>query len=538
MYDPHPSASSSTLPPAFNLSSRGRKDQVAAGQRAELDHILQPGFKSTLNDSDRDSSSIAGTSRQNGIRTAGGLAGAKKTNGIRASPSVGSLRPPNSAGIYVDSSGKVHDTEFDPFAGVAELSRRKSRRRSAFGQDRRRRGSGSSSSSGERSDASRRSVQTPTGETKDEGEIRKRLEMERRRLDDVSGYAAARRRSIVSERSSGRGTPSIRSAEESVQIGGRAKSSQDYYVRSPLSPSFGAQTSASSAATTRTLPTTVEIADGSPANSTKISIGPDKKVTITGFNAPRVQTPTTAQLKAPDTGRMSATSRTSSDRPPKPAERPREELFPDTPAQVKRREERSRRMGQGGMNRGASLAVDTVISTGDRGRGRILPEIEIVEDDDPRIVFPADGPFTRLQSTHDHVIRGPFAFAMDANGMRRGSADHSARSMVGSTTKAPSTIIEEGGGGYLPSRWAGGDHALRRTEDEKEKYRPTEWGGRKGDLAGRTEGWKWVENLLLLCVANDHSGQRVRIRSTGTGRISRRMRGSACSGRRRSCCGT
>ncbi len=494
-YDPNPGSSFSPLPPAFNLSSKGRKDQVLAGQRAEVDHILQPGYKSTS--ADGDSSSIAGPSRHSGTRTAGGLAGSKKlmANGIRSSSSLGSFKTPSSSGVYVDSSGKVHDTEFDPFAGVAEMSRRKSRRRSAFGNHKRRgRTSGSSSEGG--SDGSPERGDGPAREGKDEGDTRKRLDMERRRLDEVSGLAAARRRSFLSDRSSGRGTPSIRSTEESHldRAGGRSKSSQGYYVRSPLSPTFGGQTSSSSYATSRTLPTTVGNGDGrdeeSPVTSTKISIGPDKKITITGFDAPRSETPTTAHpdsLKIPDTGPLSTMSRGSSDvsHRPKPAERPREELFPETPAQVKRREDRARRTG---MSRGGSLGVDTVISAG--GRGRILPEIEIVEDDDPRIVFPTDGRSTRVQTVHDHVIRGPFSSALEAHGMRRGSGDHqSSRSLVvGSGSKAPSTIIDEGG--YLPSRWATGDRLLRQTEGEKEKYRPREWGGKKGELGGRPEGWK------------------------------------------------
>lgn len=412
---------------------------------------------------------------------------------MKSSSSLASFKPPNSAGIYVDAKGQVHDNEFDPFAGIDEMSRRKSRRRSAFGQEKRR-GSASSSPSGEGSEEeqSRRSADQPKGEGRDEVEIRKRLEMERRRLDEVSGYAAARRQSFVSERSSGRATPSIRSGDDSVQLGGgRSKSSQGYYVRSPLSPTFGGPTSSSSYVTTRNMPTTIEVADGneeSPVNSMKISVGPDKKVTMTGFDASRPDTPSSIQLRIPDSARMTAASHTSSDRPGKPAERPREELFPETPAQMKKREERARQSASGVMTRGGSLAVDTVLSTG--GRGRILPEIEIVEDDDPRIVFPRHGPFTRVQTTHDHVIRGPFGLALDAQGMRQGSADHSIRSMVGSTSKAPSTIIEESGGGYLPSRWAGGDKELRKTEDDIEKYRPREWGGKKGELGGRPEEWK------------------------------------------------
>ena len=509
----HPNSSFSSLPPSFKLSSKGRKDQVVAAQKAELDHILQPGYKSTSSDMEGDSNSIAGPSRLSGsgTRTAGGLAGAKNmlSNGIRPSPSLGSFKSPSSSGVYVDSSGKLHDTEFDPFAGLAEMSRRKSRRRSAFGQGKRRGSASTSSSSGaseEGKTQSRRSNGISAGGGKDEEEIRKRLEMERRRLDEVSGYTAARKKSMMSNRGSGRATPSIQSNEEgSLQNdrpSGRSKSSQGYYVRSPLSPTFGGPTSGSPYATSRTLPATVEIADGheeSPAKSSvksKVSIGPDKKVTIMGFDAPRVATPTTAypdSLKVPVSARISATSPVSSDVSrdrPKPVERPREELFPETPAQAKRREERFRRSGGGGINRASILAVDTVHFSG--GRGRILPEIEIVEDDDPRIIFPTGGRSTRVQTTHDHVIRAPLALALEAHGIRRGSGDHqSSRSfIVGSGSKAPSTIIEEGGGGYLPSRWAGGDRKLRTAEDDREKYRPREWGGKKGELGGRPEEWQ------------------------------------------------
>jgi len=155
---------------------------------------------------------------------------------------------------------------------------------------------------------------------------------------------------------------------------------------------------------------------------------------------------------------------------------------------------------------GSSLGIDTALSQS--GRGRVLPEIEIVEDDDPRIVIPNEGgKFTRVQTNHDHVIRGPFSHAMNAqsggsiigsyggSGLgRRDSADHSAKSingvMSGSASKAPSSFIDEGG--YLPSRWANGDKQLRLTENEKEMYRPREWGGRTGDLGGRSEEWRYV----------------------------------------------
>jgi hypothetical protein len=62
--------------------------------------------------------------------------------------------------------------------------------------------------------------------------------------------------------------------------------------------------------------------------------------------------------------------------------------------------------------------------------------------------------------------------------------------MGGGGSIDPSTIIDQGTGGYLPSRWASGDRELRVTEDAKEKYRPREWGGKTGDLGGRSEEWR------------------------------------------------
>jgi len=116
-----------------------------------------------------------------------------------------------------------------------------------------------------------------------------------------------------------------------------------------------------------------------------------------------------------------------------------------------------------------------------------LPEIEILADDDPRVVIPADGRSTRIQTKYtqaDHVIR-PFAASSILD---RPSSLRSG--MAGSGTKAPSEILDEGHGGYVPTRWAKGDKLLRVTEDDKEKYRPKEWGGKTGDLAGKSEEWR------------------------------------------------
>ncbi|KAK8861673.1 hypothetical protein IAR55_002496 [Kwoniella newhampshirensis] len=566
-YDPHPTSHFAPLPPAFHLSSRHKKDQALAGQRAELDHILQPGYKSFSGglDGDGDSSSIAGPSRHPSSRTAGGLNGVldrkgKTTNGLGLRPSAsissfnGAANGGNSrragalGGIYIDSNGKVHDTEFDPFQGVAEMSRAKSRRRSAFGADRRK-GSDSASSSetGSEADdgpASRRSTETGR-ESKDEEEIRRRLEMERKRLDDVSGYAAARRRSMMSERS-GRGTPSIRSGEDgplsaySVSLAptaNRTKSQQGHYIPSPLSPTFANETSSASIYTARTTPTSHDFAhhrEGTPPEKStettakpkpetksKVEITKDGSKKITGFDAPVTPAlPSTPSLSnhlfppatAPESARFSTTSRGSSDvtrerereRLPKPTERPREELFPETPAQIKRREERERRAGGRSAlsSRATSLAVDTSLAAaGTTSRGRILPEIEIVEDDDPRIIFPPEGKLTRVQTHHDHVIRGPFSHALNAQGGggsvngplgdRRPSSTRSynggAGGGGGSGSKPPSTLIDEDGG-YLPTRWANGDKSLRITDDDREMYRPTEW--KHGDPMGKNDEWR------------------------------------------------
>jgi hypothetical protein len=191
----------------------------------------------------------------------------------------------------------------------------------------------------------------------------------------------------------------------------------------------------------------------------------------------------------------------------------------------------------------STLAIDTSLAASTR----LLPEIQIVEDDDPRIVFPSSGgKSTRVQTVHDHVIRGPFSHALNAQGlgaaaaaagpsglgMGSGSGRNSpagtgigagsrAGSRAGSpgpsvplnmaSARKPSSInspfsVGSGTGtvedriGYLPSRWANGDKQLRETEEAREMYRPKEWGGRKGELGGRQEEWQCV-HLSLFCAA-------------------------------------
>ncbi|WWC88041.1 uncharacterized protein L201_002944 [Kwoniella dendrophila CBS 6074] len=660
-YDPHPESHFAPLPPAFHLSSKHKKDAALAGQRAELEHILQPEYKSTYNyDMDGgDSSSIAGPSRHGGSsRTAGGLnlglsdrKGKSAIGGssLRPSTSISSFHNHQSSsnsnglisngngergvggrksgglggGVYIDSNGKLHDTEFDPFGHISEMSRAKSRRRSAFGSDRRKKdGDNSSSSSDSGSEVGgggggvdqnngylpRRSTDTGRLEREEE-EIKKRLEMERKRLDDVSGYAAARRRSMMSERSGRPSTPSIRSSEDGGGINGygngapstysapslaptaltgRSKSQLGYnnnhnsqYIPSPLSPTFSNNTpsvyssvqSRSVHTTPQTVTTEGKVQGTPPEKTTESTAAPNKRketkskveftkdgsTKITGFDAPispvPPYTPTmpndNSSLLAPNPsstsnggrsspapggggggrGSFDISSTTTRERPPKPIERPREELFPETPAQIKRREEREKRIGQTSsatarLNRSNhhhnnGLAVDTIIAgTSTKGKSRILPEIEIVEDDDPRIIFPLEGKSTKIQSTHDHVIRGgPFSHALHAQGYvnyrgspsgskagsdaggdyngyannygRRGSSSKQSIG-GGSGNKPPSTLIDqEDSGGYLPSRWASGDKSLRTTETEIQKYRPMEWKSGGGNEIITTKNDEW-----------------------------------------------
>jgi hypothetical protein len=551
-HDPHPGSSFSPLPPL--IPTKLRKEQAIAGQRAELDHILASDYKSVTSASmlDDDTSSMSGGRRSR----PGGLGADRLTreslNGLRQSTSVGNFkqkRPGGLGGVFVDSSGKIHDTEFDPFAGAAEMSRRKTRRRSAFAADRTKGSDTASSSSsddvkvgGERMSAGGQSQfdakeRMEEEREKEQREIRRQLESERRRLDDVSGYAAARRKSMMSERS-GRGSPSIRSSEDgalasanghglgsarSVNLD-RGRSQQGYYVPSPLSPTFGEPARQSSSM----LETTEEGCDGegdeaaalprerrdrrrgSRAEESRTGPGAKQKgksreMTIEysggktihrGFDAPITpipETPTSSSQLQPgrrESGRISPR--------PQPPQRPREQLFPETPAQSKKREERERHAARAGLGISSRhptpqhLAVDTRLPS----RGRALPEIEIVEDDDPRIIFPSNGPTTNIQTVHDHVIRGPFAHALYATGpgsmgVGTGERPSSARSLqyTAGDGRAASTIIDDSGG-YLPSRWASGDRALRKDEAAKEKYRPREWGGSHGDLAGKPDGWQ------------------------------------------------
>lgn len=240
----------------------------------------------------------------------------------------------------------------------------------------------------------------------------------------------------------------------------------------------------------------------------KVERAPSGATRITGFDAaPRkvsqaisVQSVQSSVLKVPESVKSGASSRGSSEREhavhqrQKPVERPREQLFPETPAQSKRREDRERRNARVARPT-TGRVVEPVMSSS--SRSRILPEIQILEDDDPRIIFPPHGPSTRIQQPrmvsqtpqspqqHSGIHSGPTSL----NGGER--RDSSARSITfNDSNKATSTIIEETGGGYVPSLWAGGDRHLRTTEEERERYRPKEWGGKHGDLGGRPEGWQ------------------------------------------------
>jgi hypothetical protein len=500
----------------FHMSSRHRKEQAAAGQKAEMDHILDPEFKSVSNFSMDDTQ--PGPSKRN-QRTAGGLLHGPTS--LRAASSLSNFKASGNkksqlGGVYTDAEGKVHDTEFDPFAGISEMTRNKSRRRSAFGSERRK-GSDSGSSVSEDSIEKEKSPSRPEANGhREELEARRRRESEKKRFEEVSEHAMMRRRSVLSQRSAQSGkAPSLRSTEDGPmsanlsyhleRLNARSKSSQGSVHRSPLSPTFGHSPSSP-------LPTVAD-SDERPEKSTettsmppppipkaKVEFKPSGTVKVTGFDAPPSpmpaqpqSTPRSNTLSAPSPARMSTSShasRTSSEtgregrtRPP---ERPREELFPETPAQQKKREEKERRQARSGYsgpsNSGRLVAGgNRAVSSG----SRVLPEIEILADDDPRVVIPAQGPSTRVQTKYtqaDHVIR-PFANLDRPSSLR-------SVTLAGSGTKAPSEILDEGQGGYVPTRWAKGDKLLRVTEDEKEKYRPKEWGGRTGDLAGKPEEWR------------------------------------------------
>lgn len=525
--DGHHGSSFSPLPSAF-LSSKQRKQQQEEGRRAEAEHMLDPDFRSTSNFSLDDNH--AGPSRK-GNRTAGGMLGGSV---MRGTSSLSNFKGPGkksqlSAGVYVDAEGKMHDTEFDPFAAVAEMTRNKSRRRSAFGSERKR-GSDSESTSSEESVD--KSGARPVADAKrNEEALRQRRDSERKRFEDISGQAMKRRQSILSQRSveGGRATPSLKSTEEGPmsvlqhyhldRLNNRTRSSQGSLHqgsihRSPLSPTFGHSPSSP-------LPTVADT-DERPEKSTettsmpppavpksKVEIKPGGTKKVTGFDAPEsphptIQTPRSASHLALSPARMSTSSRASrastetAGERTKPPERPREEIFPETPAQTKKREERQRRQARLGYGAGTSstrLMDNRAASTG----ARVLPEIEILADDDPRVVIPTDGRSTRLQTKYtqaDHVIR-PFA---SSSVLDRPSSLRSV-GFAGSGTKAPSEILDEGHGGYVPTRWAKGDKMLRVTEDDKERYRPKEWGGKTGDLAGKPEEWRSVfrfEYLILL----------------------------------------
>ncbi|ODN77124.1 hypothetical protein L202_05655 [Cryptococcus amylolentus CBS 6039] len=575
-YDPHPTSSFAPLPSAFQ-SSRVKKEAALAGQRAEADHLLAPGYNETR-------------------RTAGGLAG-----GLRGSSSQASFNPPHSAnsgrrqaGVYLDSYGKLHDTEYDPFAGLTNISRDKSRRRSAFGKSRRSSVSSDSSSSSAESQARRRQSHDTMRSVRDEEEVRRRLrekerEMEKQR-DDVSLYVQ-RRRSIMSERErewTGRGSPSIRSIEEGPMGSGQSfmtgrRSQANHYYPSPLSPqfagpSFANNPSTASNASTRTPNTSTfsgingegtppeKISEMTQAKSPVQALAPpplisepppkerkkskvevrDGVTKVIGFDGPAQSlSPPTDQLgslslQSPDpssgltppppiSASASVTSRGSMDMPrsPRPPGEPartrhptrtaRDDIYPETPAQTKRRQDKERQRILSGAHhpshisshhahtgKPSPLAINTNLAPNGE---RVLPEIEIVSDDDPRVVVPKEGKTTRVQRVHDHVIRNPLHHhsrktsqasnstlgtlplppTMPAAGGYGLSGSSSLNDLNGSG-KARSTTGSRGGGssfmeesgGYLPSRWAQGDKKLRKTEEEREAYRPREWGEEEG----------------------------------------------------------
>ncbi|GMK59922.1 hypothetical protein CspeluHIS016_0901390 [Cutaneotrichosporon spelunceum] len=636
------------------------------GQRNEINHMLEPGYKSSgAAARDDDAASIAGPSRLS-TRTAGGFAaltGRRKERDevARANASTSSFhRDVKGPGVYIDSSGRMHDTEFDPFAGVAAVSRRKSKRRSAFGHNQRR-GSGSSGSSSGSSvgyptrmnTAERMLLEEP------EREYRRRSEAERLQLDEVSIHAAARRRSVLSDRPSGfysgRGTPSMRSGrdyDDGIPMANGRPTSRLSHSHLPTSPTLDEKSAVSGGSSNRRsileesprkhtetvqaspsppqrrghsqrasasssgfqtpivkiAPPEPEYSDGrveeeeeqekdeavygdsygeealaeeeeeegsevdseeyasfddtplplyqeaeadrgitpqlrfkkselptlvpQPVRQKKVVNGdarhqvtllpktpaividkrlPDTPVQarieraasgatrVMGFDAgPARPMPVSQSVQPMQSGRLgpesmfSGASSRSSERDrgearQRPKPRPREQLFPETPAQMKKREEEERRNLPAGRTRVRELAADSV-KLGASSRSRILPEIEIVDDEDPRIIFPPDGPSTRIQTRFDHITR---AASGSHSGRRMDDNSSSTKSLrADGSSKEPSAIIEERGGGYLPSRWASGDRQLRLTEQDKEQYRPREWGGRRGDLGGRPEEWR------------------------------------------------
>lgn len=557
-YDPHPDSQFSPLP-RLGKSKQARKEQALAGQHAEINHLLQPEYQSSVaSRSDQADGAAAESSR----RSAGGQAGVPNGKGrmglglgLRHTQSTATMDGVSNPGIYVDAAGTIHDQAYNPFAGLTEASRKATRRRSAFGSEKRR-GASEGSTSSEDGDVDGLTRGKARGAANGHGvteeEIRRKLEAERRDLDNMSIHRAAQRQNQERPRS-GRGSPSIHSASDPPfsagsagpgGMGGRARSAHGSYVRSPLSPTFGPPPSASSYRT-GFLPPTAEGngSDGTPEKNTehtnaahlspdiqsltigtgrsvaagtrtkrsdtqsthsagqKVTVGPDKKITVVGFDAPRspippatpmstaTSNPHSDTLKPPaDLSRPhSSMSRSSTDAPsrrPKPRERTKEELFPETPAQAKQREERAKRLGQSmGGSRLGGMAQEGSSST---PRSRVLPEILIVEDDDPRIIVPETGRTTRVQTVHDHVIRGPFALAMNAQGQgadplgsRRSSVD------VGKPGSMMSGGSQLEGGGYLPSRWRNGDTQLRETEEMREMYRPQEW-----KAGGGEEDWR------------------------------------------------
>ncbi|WVN87152.1 uncharacterized protein L203_102328 [Cryptococcus depauperatus CBS 7841] len=455
-------------------------------------------------------------------------------------------------------------------SGVADITRAKSKRQSAFGSSRRHSSSSSSSSQSSHQAGSRRPSmdvgRARVDREREEEEVRKRLE--KQRMDDVSSYVA-RRRSLLSEREqTGRGSPSIRSSEDlpsamtfvtaPPSANGTAKSTgksqQVYYYPSPLSPSFpfnlpsaktpntstfaGAEGTPPEKATEMTLKSPnpsplpmeprkskVEVKDGttkiigfdgplrpSPLSPSVLQRSPTP---TDGFLSLRIRSPSPSSTHlTPPAPPSASTSHSSGEfdrsrsRSPLPHRRAtREGIYPETPAQTKKRQEKEqRRLASGGR----PLVINTDLvprSTYQSGaRGRVLPEIEIVEDDDPRIILPREGgKTTRIPKPYlpfpSHSSQ-PRAARKRSSSIASHSHSHShshstlpsppsfanldrPRSLTGSAKGGgggAGSLVEDNGG-YLPSRWASGDRHLRVKEADREAYRPKEW--------GKDEGIEW-----------------------------------------------
>lgn len=482
VYRPAPSAHSShllvqpstsnspfALPLSTSQSARQyRKQHGAANDAAALDRLLAPAFSSEAKTGgldelgmvgkprerrslDRHESMKSAESRHSGEGTNLSGDSKRKSKSHRRSrlsrrqshgSSSSSQEELTSRGmnLYVDKDNKLHDGDFDPFETVRSKSLKKVQHRPAFGADVDPEQGSEVGSLGGSSVGFNNAAAAWTGgggaayRADEEERIRRRLVEERRRLqvdvDAAKGYDDGRfHHQYVTE--DGKETASEYDSGYAATSPGPSKAPSNG-VGGVVEQSIGALSPPVTSAS--------QYVTHHPLNHDTLS--PELSTSYASNNAPRSSgLQSASQYK--EYPRHLPTSMTSGrgylvDR----EEHARQLLFPDTPPPP-RESASTFRHSNSATAPGATTS-------------------RIASFDPPVAPFATDASGNR-----------PKARRTDSIGSNDMFRKHTAPSAVAS--KPGSTVFDPQEYGYLPSRWAQGDHELRLGEEAREKYRPREW---------------------------------------------------------------